>query len=99
MKITYYHFPEMPIRERVLAYKQIVEGKDITEISSDIPDDVLSRNFPQEIDCSISIAKKLLKKFGGNAYTQHFDRDGGLFETTSVELKGNNSRFKYNRHL
>ena len=89
----------MPIRERVLAYKQIVEGKDITEISSDIPDDVLSRNFPQEIDCSISIAKKLLKKFGGNAYTQHFDRDGGLFETTSVELKGNNSRFKYNRHL
>ena len=47
---------------------------------------------------SISHAKKLLKK-GGEAWTEHYERDGGLFEVTNVELKGNNSRFTYNRHL
>jgi len=100
MRITYYSFPvELPIRERVLAYKQIVEGKDIIEIPEDISDEVLDRNFPIEFDCSVSTAKKLLKKFGGNACTQHFDRDGGLFETTPILLKSNNSKFKYNHHL
>lgn len=49
--------------------------------------------------CSVSQAKKLLKNKGGYAWTEHYDRDGGLFEVTAVELKGNNSKFKYNRHL
>ena len=48
---------------------------------------------------SISAAKKLLKDKGGFAWTEHYDRDGGLFETTPIKLSGNNSRFKYNRHL
>ena len=48
---------------------------------------------------SITAAKKLLKKQGGKAWTEHYDRDGGLFEVTGVELTGNNSKFKYNRHL
>ena len=48
---------------------------------------------------SIKEAKKLLKTQGGSAWTCHFDRDGGLFETSEVKLAGNNSRFKYNRHL
>lgn len=48
---------------------------------------------------SISTAKKLLKQYGGNAWTQHIDRDGGCFEVTDITLKGNNSKFKYNHHL
>ena len=40
-----------------------------------------------------------MKKYGGSGCAQHFDRDGGLFETTEIILKGNNSKFKYNRHL
>ena len=48
---------------------------------------------------SITRAKALLKKFGGSAWTSHIDRDGGVFETTAIELKGNNSRHKYNQHL
>jgi len=48
---------------------------------------------------SISHAKNLLKKQGGYAWTEHYERDGTLFETTQIELKGSNSRFKYNRHL
>jgi len=48
---------------------------------------------------TVSNAKKLIKKQGGFAYTEHIDRDGTLFEVTPIELKGNNSRFKYNVHL
>ena len=49
--------------------------------------------------CSITTAKKLLKQYGGIAWTDHIDRDGGLFEVTEIKLKGNNSKFRYNRHL
>ncbi len=48
---------------------------------------------------SITEAKKLLKSQGGFAWTEHYERDGSLFETTEIKLEGNNSRFKYNRHL
>ena len=48
---------------------------------------------------SVTNAKRLLKLYGGSAYTEHCERDGGLFEVTEITLKGNNSRFKYNHHL
>lgn len=55
--------------------------------------------------CSISTAKKLLRKALKDpnseacAWTEHYDRDGGMFESTMIELTGNNSHFEYNRHL
>jgi len=48
---------------------------------------------------SVSYAKQLLTKFGGEAWTQHIDRDGGCYEVTAIELKSNNSKFNYNHHL
>lgn len=48
---------------------------------------------------TVTNAKKLLKKFGGTAWTEHCERDGGVFEVTDIKLQGNNSSFKYNRHL
>ena len=48
---------------------------------------------------SVTTAKKLLKAHGGIAWTDHLERDGGLFEVTPIKLTGNNSKFKYNRHL
>ena len=48
---------------------------------------------------NISTAKKLLKKFGGCAWTEHCERDGTVFEVTEIKLKGNNSTHKYNIHL
>ena len=48
---------------------------------------------------TITAAKNLLRQFGGSAWTHHIERDGGVFETTEITLKGNNSRHKYNRHL
>lgn len=48
---------------------------------------------------SVTHAKQLLRAFGGTAWTEHIDRDGGCFEVTEIRLNGNNSRFKYNHHL
>lgn len=49
--------------------------------------------------CSVTTAKKLLREFGGTAWTEHCDRSGGVFEVTPIKLSQNNSRFKYNHHL
>lgn len=101
MRISYYNFPEeMPIRDVALITKREVEGKtEITEVPDDVTDEVLERNFSRSVDVSVTLAKKLMKKYGGTGCTCHFDRDGGLFETTPILLKGNNSRHKYNCHL
>jgi len=66
-----------------------------------IPDEYrdMVAGFTDISGCSISTAKKLLKQYGGSAWTEHFDRDGGFFESSPIVLKGNNSRVKYNRHL
>ena len=48
---------------------------------------------------SITTAKKLLRQYGGTAWTEHCERDGGCFEVTSITVSGNNSQFKYNHHL
>ena len=48
---------------------------------------------------TIRRAKNLLKTFGGSAWTEHCERDGGVFEVTEILLTGNNSRFRYNHHL
>lgn len=48
---------------------------------------------------SVTSAKELLRKYGGSAWTEHYERDGTLFEVTEIHLTGNNSRFKYNHHL
>lgn len=55
----------------------------------------------KEEECGISVthAKQLLRERGGKAWTEHCERDGGVFEVTPIKLGGNNSRFKYNRHL
>lgn len=48
---------------------------------------------------SVTFVKLMIKKYGGTGITYHIDRDGGIFETSEIRLKGNNSRFKYNQHL
>lgn len=53
----------------------------------------------EESGISVTRAKQLLKEKGGVAWTSHIDRDGGCFETSEIKLKGNNSKFKYNKHL
>lgn len=102
MRITRYKFPdEMSIREIALATKRDIEGQtNILAVPDDVYDEVLERNFLRVVDyCTITTAKKMLKKYGGTAWTDHFERDGGFFESTPITLKGNNSKHKYNQHL
>jgi hypothetical protein len=53
----------------------------------------------EESGYTVTQVKQFLRKFGGVGYTLHIDRDGGVFESLPITLKGNNSHFKYNRHL
>ena len=48
---------------------------------------------------SVTTAKKLLRQYGGTAWTEHCERDGECFEVTPITLAGNNSKFKYNHYL
>lgn len=52
-----------------------------------------------QVDTGLKDAKRLLKLYGGYAWTEHYERDGTMFEVTSIELNGNNSTHKYNHHL
>ena len=103
MRVTYYTFPEeVSPADCIDAY---LKEKGWAPDMNDREDMVHYRNLKSkieeygEIECSVSFAKKLLRAIGGNAYTQHFDRSGSLFETTPIRLAGNNSRHQYNRHL
>jgi hypothetical protein len=100
MRISYYAFPRyMTAREqhRIL----LKEGFNVpnTAPPEDFIDEAIFGCIGVEHQCSIRTAKAMLKKYGGYAWTEHYERDGGLMETSEITLNGNNSRFKYNRHL
>ena len=103
MRLTYYRFPEGTPEDVLLSNGCGVVLKNGEEIFPDsIPED--KRPLVDHINTtlsgvSITTAKKLMKQYGGYGWTAHIDRDGCVFETTPIQLKGNNSRFKYNRHL
>lgn len=48
---------------------------------------------------SVTNAKKLIKSQGGYARTEIYERDGTLCDTKEIKLKGDNTKFKMNRHL
>lgn len=103
MRINYYKFPEGTAEKILLENGCGVILKNGETIFPDsIPDD--KRHLVDDIEtviegCSVTFAKQMLRKYGGSAWTCHIERDGGCFETSAITLKGNNSRFKYNRHL
>ncbi len=103
MRVIYYMFPAgVSPTDCIDVY---LKAKEWTPDMDDLEDRVHYRNLKNKIEagepieCSILFAKKLLRVIGGEAYTQHHDRDGGLIGTTPIHSTGNNSRFKYNRHL
>lgn len=103
MRLNYYRFPEGTPESVLLSEGCAVRLKDGSEIYvKSIPEDMreLVAYIKDTIYAgSVTNAKRLLKKYGGAAWTEHIDRDGCLFEVSEIALKGNNSRFKYNRHL
>ena len=103
MRLHYYQFPEES--DPMDRFKEgcAVVLKSGAEIHPEtIPED----KWPEiaRIDdtlggISITHAKRLLRRYGGSAWTEHCERDGGCFEVSNITLTGNNSRFKYNHHL
>lgn len=103
MRLNYYRFPDN-VSEKI----KLKEGCGVilkngnTIYVDEIPDD--KRPLVDHVDdcisgTSVKNVKRLLKLYGGCGWTEHIDRDGGIFEVTDITLSGNNSRFKYNRHL
>lgn len=103
MRLNYYEFPENTPENILLENGCAVIKTNGDEIYPEfIPED--KRYLVDHIDrtlhgVSVSHAKALLKEYGGAAWTEHCERDGGVFEVTEIQLKGNNSNFKYNHHL
>lgn len=104
MRLNYYRFPEgvdpmVRLDEGCAAYWKSGEHtypqREVVQKHKDqldYIDDTLE-------GITVTAAKKLLKQYGGSAWTEHIDRDGGCFEVTPIRLAGNNSRFQYNVHL
>ena len=103
MRLNYYRFPEdSDPMERIKEGCAVIlkTGEEIW------PETIPADMWPQIkfIDdtiggITVTAAKKLLRQYGGSAWTEHIERDGTLFEVTEIHLTGNNSRFKYNHHL
>ena len=103
MRLHYYRFPADSDPEvRVKEGCAVVLKSGSRLWPETIPEDKwpLIDHVEDTVDgVSITHAKQLLRKYGGSAWTEHCERDGGVFEVTEITLQGNNSRFRYNRHL
>ena len=102
MRLSYYRFPEGTDESILLANGCGVVLKNGETVYPDsIPDDKrpLVDYIEDTVSCCVSYAKKMMKQYGGAAWTEHIDRDGGCFEVTEITLTGNNSKFRYNHHL
>lgn len=80
-----------------LHYWKPDEDFDINQIEDSVVREIVQKDG--QVNTGIKEAKKLLKIYGGTAWTEHYERDGTMFEVTSVTITGNNSTHKYNHHL
>jgi len=112
-RLNYYRFPEgVDATTRWQSGAEQIGDGDCTlypgEECEDCPEGCAWRDCPHATvadaedtvsGITVTEAKSLLRQFGGTAWTNHIERDGGVFETTPITPGGNNSRHKYNRHL
>ena len=102
MRLHYYRFPKGTPENILLENGCAIYLKDGNwTYQNSIPEEYrhLVDYIGDTVNCTITTAKKMLKQYGGSAWTEHIERDGGLFEVTEIKLTGNNSRFRYNHHL
>lgn len=103
MRLSFYRFPDTtPEDLRVKEGCEIFLKNGNTTYAERIPeehrDEVSSIGYIAG-PWNISVIKKYMKIYGGSGYTEHYDRSGSLFGISEITLTGNNSQFKYNRHL
>lgn len=103
MRLNYYCFPDDTPETVLLEHGcEIILKNGDTANADFIPES--KRDEVDHIDhsiggLSVTSVKNLIRTYGGFGWTDHCERDGGVFETTPIQLSGNNSRFKYNHHL
>lgn len=103
MRIHYYRFPDETSEDILLENGCAV----ITVQGQGLYVDNIPEEHRKDVDhidtvlggLSITAVKKLIKQYGGIGWTEHCERDGGVFEVTPIVVGGNNSWFKYNHHL
>ncbi len=101
-RYSHYRFPDDTAKDVLLKHGCAVVLKCGRQIYPEsIPEEHRGEvdRIEHVVSCSVRAAKKLLKTYGGNAWTEHYDRSGSIFETNPITLEGNNSRFRYNHHL
>lgn len=104
MRHHYYRFPEdSDVRDRVIEGCEVILKDGTIRYYDDIDEFLTDYD---RVDCvtyvvhaSLKVVKALIKRYGGTGWTEHYERDGTLFEVTKVKMDGNNSRVKYNHHL
>lgn len=82
-----------------MSFWEAPEDLDPTVIKDSFLYCCVTKENPQPIQSSVREIKKWLKLYGGRGYTEHYERDGTMFEVTPILLEGNNSTHKYNHHL
>lgn len=104
MRLNYYRFPdESDAKTRAIEGCEVTLKNGVTTYARD--EEWYDKHVEEiaEVDfvtsSKVSYVKAMIKQYGGSGWTEHIDRDGGMFETTEIKLTGNNSRFKYNHHL
>lgn len=104
-RLNYYRFPENTPVQILIENEMTIHLKNGGEVWRTTYEAYLMHvdevDFIEDTIGGLTVTgvKNLIKQYGGCGWTEHCERDGGCFEVTPIELKGNNSRFKYNHHL
>lgn len=90
MRITYYSLPQtLSAREQYRILKE--EGYcNKSEPPQDMTDEEILKVMGIYHMCKLREAKRMLKKYGGFAHTEWWDRDGSFQDSTDIDLDGRN---------
>lgn len=91
MRMTYYSLPqELTAREQYRILK--AEGYcSKSEPPKELTDDEILRVIGVYHICKLREAKRMLKKYGGFACTEWYDRDGSFVDSMEINLDGRNT--------
>ena len=90
MRITRYRLPQtMTAREQYRILK--AEGYcNRPEPPKEMTDEEILECMGIDHICNVREAKRMLKKYGGCAFTEWFDRDGSFQDSMEIQLNGRN---------
>ena len=102
MRLHYYKFPQDTPEDVLLRNGCCIVLKNGNQVYKEY----ISEEHRAEVDYidlavsgTITYVKSMIRQYGGTGWTEHIDRDGSCFEVSEIKLSGNNSYFKYNKHL